>query len=300
MEAGGANGVISKLSPKWENGTLHRSNRGAGRVSDLVPRCSDCPTASRPACSTSTACSPDRGGAAAAWKQMFDEYLRARAERTGEQFVPLSSDDYDAYVDGGRAPTASATSSPPAASRCPRAPPTTHRRRDGPRPGQPQERPAAGDDPRRGRRRRTRARCATWRRRGPRACAAPWSRPAPTAATCSQAAGLEDLLRGPRRRGRRRAGGAARQAGAGHVPARPGSSASSPAQAAVFEDALAGVEAGRAGSFGYVVGVDRVGQADELRDARRRHRGRDLAELLESEVIEPRRVHGRALGVRET
>jgi HAD superfamily hydrolase (TIGR01509 family) len=34
-----------------------------------------------------------------------------------------------------------------------------------------------------------------------------------------------------------------------------------PAQAAVFEDALAGVEAGRAGHFGCVIGVDRVGQA---------------------------------------
>jgi beta-phosphoglucomutase family hydrolase len=38
-----------------------------------------------------------------------------------------------------------------------------------------------------------------------------------------------------------------------------------PAHAAVFEDALAGVEAGRAGGFGHVVGVDRVGQADALR-----------------------------------
>ncbi|RAO29814.1 Alpha,alpha-trehalase [Micromonospora saelicesensis] len=37
-----------------------------------------------------------------------------------------------------------------------------------------------------------------------------------------------------------------------------------PTQAAVFEDALSGVAAGRAGGFGYVVGVDRVGQADEL------------------------------------
>jgi len=37
------------------------------------------------------------------------------------------------------------------------------------------------------------------------------------------------------------------------------------AAAAVFEDALSGVEAGHAGNFGYVVGVDRVGQADELR-----------------------------------
>ena len=39
-----------------------------------------------------------------------------------------------------------------------------------------------------------------------------------------------------------------------------------PAQAAVFEDALAGVEAGRAGSFGFVVGVDRVDHADDLRE----------------------------------
>jgi beta-phosphoglucomutase family hydrolase len=38
-----------------------------------------------------------------------------------------------------------------------------------------------------------------------------------------------------------------------------------PAAAAVFEDALAGVEAGRAGGFGFVVGVDRAGQADALR-----------------------------------
>ncbi|MFB8247166.1 HAD family hydrolase [Streptomyces sp. NPDC055952] len=37
-----------------------------------------------------------------------------------------------------------------------------------------------------------------------------------------------------------------------------------PSGAAVFEDALAGMDAGRAGRFGYVVGVDRVGQADAL------------------------------------
>lgn len=37
------------------------------------------------------------------------------------------------------------------------------------------------------------------------------------------------------------------------------------ARSAVFEDALAGVEAGRAGGFGCVVGVDRVGQAEALR-----------------------------------
>jgi beta-phosphoglucomutase family hydrolase len=54
-----------------------------------------------------------------------------------------------------------------------------------------------------------------------------------------------------------------------------------PEQAAVFEDALVGMDAGRAGGFGFVVGVDRVGQAAELR----RHGAdtvvTDLADLLD-------------------
>jgi beta-phosphoglucomutase family hydrolase len=37
-----------------------------------------------------------------------------------------------------------------------------------------------------------------------------------------------------------------------------------PGDAAVFEDALSGVDAGRAGHFGFVVGVDRAGQAAAL------------------------------------
>jgi beta-phosphoglucomutase family hydrolase len=53
-----------------------------------------------------------------------------------------------------------------------------------------------------------------------------------------------------------------------------------PAEAAVFEDAVSGIEAGRAGRFGFVVGVDRVGQAAQLR----RHGAdivvNDLAALL--------------------
>ena len=53
-----------------------------------------------------------------------------------------------------------------------------------------------------------------------------------------------------------------------------------PGRAAVFEDALSGVTAGRAGAFGFVVGVDRVGHAEALR----RHGAdvvvEDLAELL--------------------
>ncbi len=54
-----------------------------------------------------------------------------------------------------------------------------------------------------------------------------------------------------------------------------------PAQAAVFEDALAGVEAGRAGDFGWVVGVDRVGQAEALKAHGADVVVADLAELLD-------------------
>lgn len=53
-----------------------------------------------------------------------------------------------------------------------------------------------------------------------------------------------------------------------------------PSQAAVFEDALAGVAAGRAGAFGHVIGVDRVGQAEALRAHGADVVVKDLAELL--------------------
>jgi len=53
-----------------------------------------------------------------------------------------------------------------------------------------------------------------------------------------------------------------------------------PAEAAVFEDALAGVEAGRAGDFGLVVGVDRADHAGALREHGADVVVRDLGELL--------------------
>jgi beta-phosphoglucomutase family hydrolase len=53
-----------------------------------------------------------------------------------------------------------------------------------------------------------------------------------------------------------------------------------PAQAAVFEDALAGVEAGKAGDFGAVIGVDRVGQAEALAERGATRVVQDLDELL--------------------
>jgi HAD superfamily hydrolase (TIGR01509 family) len=54
-----------------------------------------------------------------------------------------------------------------------------------------------------------------------------------------------------------------------------------PGETAVFEDALAGVAAARAGSFAYVVGVDRVGQTEALREHGASIVVSDLSELLE-------------------
>ena len=53
-----------------------------------------------------------------------------------------------------------------------------------------------------------------------------------------------------------------------------------PERAAVFEDAVAGVQAGRAGGFGAVIGVDRVDHADELRAGGASIVVKDLSELL--------------------
>jgi beta-phosphoglucomutase family hydrolase len=55
-----------------------------------------------------------------------------------------------------------------------------------------------------------------------------------------------------------------------------------PDHAAVFEDALVGVEAGRAGNFAIVIGVDRVGQAAALKAHGADVVVGDLRELLEA------------------
>jgi beta-phosphoglucomutase family hydrolase len=54
-----------------------------------------------------------------------------------------------------------------------------------------------------------------------------------------------------------------------------------PSEAVVYEDALSGVAAGRAGGFGFVVGVDRVGQAAALKEMGADVVVQDLSELLE-------------------
>jgi beta-phosphoglucomutase-like phosphatase (HAD superfamily) len=48
----------------------------------------------------------------------------------------------------------------------------------------------------------------------------------------------------------------------------------------VYEDALAGVEAGRDGHFGFVVGIDRAGQAEALKQHGADVVVTDLAELM--------------------
>jgi beta-phosphoglucomutase family hydrolase len=53
-----------------------------------------------------------------------------------------------------------------------------------------------------------------------------------------------------------------------------------PSRSAVYEDAVAGVAAGRAGGFGLVVGVDRAGQAAALRQHGADVVVKDLADLI--------------------
>ena len=55
----------------------------------------------------------------------------------------------------------------------------------------------------------------------------------------------------------------------------------SPSEAAVFEDALAGVEAGRAGNFALTVGVDRRGEPESLREHGADIVVSDLSELIQ-------------------
>ncbi|MEU8139094.1 HAD-IA family hydrolase [Streptodolium elevatio] len=65
-----------------------------------------------------------------------------------------------------------------------------------------------------------------------------------------------------------------------------------PESAAVFEDALAGVAAGHAGGFGCVVGVDRVGQTEALLRHGADQVVTDLAQLMdESAAAGPDRAH---------
>jgi beta-phosphoglucomutase family hydrolase len=219
---------------------------------------------------------------AAAWKQMFDEYLRRRAERTGDEFVPFDErGDYDAYVDGK--PRYEGVQSF-----------LVSRGIDLPR-GKPTDPPDAetvdglgnrkneivlkliherGVEPYQGSVRYLHAAREAGLRRAV----------VSSSTNCKdvlEAAGIEELLEV------RMDGVVAERE---HLRGKPAPDTflkaaemlgSEPRDCAVFEDALAGVEAGRAGNFGCVVGVDRVGQAQALKEHGADVVVKDLAELLD-------------------
>ncbi|MFJ5230004.1 HAD family hydrolase [Kitasatospora sp. NPDC088391] len=219
---------------------------------------------------------------AAAWKDMFDTFLRAEAERTGGEFVPFDPvGEYDRYVDGrprldgtrsflasrGVVLPEGAPDDPPDARTVNGLSNAKNRtvlrmiREQGvqPYPGSV-------------------AYLHRLRELGlPRAVVS-------SSANCRdvlRAAGIDDLFEvvvdGLTAARDHLAGkpapdtflAAARQLGV------------APEHAAVFEDALAGVAAGRAGGFGAVVGVNRTGQADALREHGASLVVDDLSELLE-------------------
>jgi beta-phosphoglucomutase family hydrolase len=219
---------------------------------------------------------------AAAWQEMFDDYLRARAARTGQPFVPFDPvKDYDEYVDGLP-------------------------REDGTRgflrsrgielpeggPGDPEDAEtihALSE-------RKNRLVLAKIKEghvesypgsveflHAVRAAGLPTA-VVSSSANCKdviESVGIADLL------DVRVDGIVAQEEHLAGKPAPDTYLAAArklnvePAHAAVFEDALAGVASGKAGGFGYVVGVDRVGQADALREHGADVVVEDLAELLE-------------------
>ncbi len=217
----------------------------------------------------------------AAWKEMFDAYLRERAQQTGQPFVPFGAADYEEYVDGK--PRADGTRSF-LASRGMELP---EGRDDDP----PDARTVRGLGNRKNeiftrRVREDGVEAYPGSVRYLRAARDAGLRRAvvSSSANCHDVlvgAGLEDLLEV------RIDGVTAKQEQLRGKPAPDTFLAGAralglkPAEAAVFEDALAGVAAGRAGEFGFVVGVDRVGQADALKEHGADTVVADLAELLE-------------------
>jgi beta-phosphoglucomutase family hydrolase len=219
---------------------------------------------------------------AAAWKSMFDSYLRDRASRLGEQFEPFDAKlDYDEYVDGK--PRYEGVQSF-----------LESRGIDLPR-GEPGDPPDAETVDGLGNRKNELV-LQLIRERGVeayegsvrylRAARDAGLRRAVVSSSTNcrevlQAAGIEDLFEAridgvvaERRHLRGKPAPDTFLAGAEELGVEP-------PQAAVFEDALAGVAAGMAGRFGFVVGVDRVGQADALREHGADIVVTDLAELLE-------------------
>jgi beta-phosphoglucomutase family hydrolase len=219
---------------------------------------------------------------AAAWKEMFDTFLREHAERTGQPFEPFDRPtDYDEYVDGKP-------------------------RLDGVRSflesrgihlpmGSPSDPPDVESVHALGTRKNDRV-MELIREQGVQPYegsvrfaelaleAGMRSAVVSSSTNCQdvlRAAGIEHLVEA------RVDGVVAEREGLAGKPAPDTFLAGArllgvePAEAAVFEDALAGVEAGRAGDFGWVVGVNRSDQAEALRSRGADVVVDDLAELLD-------------------
>jgi beta-phosphoglucomutase family hydrolase len=218
----------------------------------------------------------------AAWKEMFDSYLRDRSRRTGEPFVPFDPvRDYDEYVDGK--PREDGTRSflasrgielPEGSDGGPPDAETVHGL--GNRKNEIVQRRIREDgvEAYEGSVRYVRAARDAGLRRAV----------VSSSANCRDvliAAGIEDLFEAridgvvaKREHLRGKPAPDTFLAGAQALGLEPG-------EAVVYEDALAGVEAGRAGRFCFVVGVDRVGQADALKEHGADIVVTDLAQLLD-------------------
>jgi beta-phosphoglucomutase family hydrolase len=219
---------------------------------------------------------------AAAWKQMFDEYLKARAEKAGEEFVPFDGrSDYDEYVDGKprydgvRSFLESRGISLPEGS--PTDPPSTETVKGlGNRKNELVLKliEEQGVEPYEGSVRYVHAAVDAGLRRAV----------VSSSANCRavlESADMLDLFE------EIVDGNVLAERGLRGKPAPDTFLAAAEAlgmtaaESAVYEDALSGVEAGRAGEFGLVVGVDRVGQAEALKEHGADVVVEDLAELLD-------------------
>jgi len=202
---------------------------------------------------------------AAAWKEMFDGYLSARATQTGQPFVPFDPiDDYDAYIDGKlRADgtrsflTSRGISLPEGTPEDPPEAETIQGLSNRKNQILLQRLHTSGVQVYSGSVRYLDAVRAAGLRR----------------AVVSASANTRDVLVVAGIQGYFEVVIDGIVASRQHLKGKPAPDSYlaaarelqvSASEAAVYEDALAGVEAGRAGKFGFVIGVDRAGQRDAL------------------------------------
>jgi beta-phosphoglucomutase family hydrolase len=208
----------------------------------------------------------------AAWKQMFDDFLRERAAETGEEFREFTASDYDRYVDGR--PRIDGVRTFLDARGIEHDEELDRRLGDRKNALVLQLIRERGVETYEG----SIAFVEKARERGLRRAVV--SSSANTREVLSSV-GIEDLFEAVVD------GLVAEREGLAGKPAPDTFLAGAralevePSQAAVFEDALAGVEAGRAGDFGWVVGVDRAGQADALSEHGADVVVGDLSELMD-------------------